>query len=360
MDTTIEKQTAYLHMRIGELFLAYPKETVHMARMISKLIIVPTDAIEYTATDGRRLYMNESYIRQIEDPELFYILSHEMLHIALDHMELGKVLDPGKSNGQLLNICMDLEIESLLKNLKQPVVAEICTCTDFNVPMAKGTVWYWNHFPSNTDTSAQRSTCMVPGAEGDEDLSPIFTDSDIESVLKSFGVTSNTEVMDIKNDIFNSSIIVRILKMVRNHRYTEYNKRWQSPRDQAFFGRRQSKIRKTKYAVYVDISGSMLTYYKYFNSFITQMSKNDVVYAGMFNTELFDYNPTVFNGGTDIQCVVNDAKARDVVPIIFTDGYYNTVELDPRTVFVLTADHDKHQTYTQNKYVLKLTKKGLK
>ncbi|QFJ53428.1 DUF2201 family putative metallopeptidase [Pseudobutyrivibrio xylanivorans] len=46
-----------------------------------------SEDIETASTDGKRIYLNPDFLNSITDSELEYVLSHELLHIVLKHLE---------------------------------------------------------------------------------------------------------------------------------------------------------------------------------------------------------------------------------------------------------------------------------
>ena len=148
--------------------------------------------------------------------------------------------------------------------------------------------------------------------------------------------------------------------MVKKRQDEKYSRQTQSRANKKLFGRTRVKIRPQKFAVYVDISGSMSTYWKYFDSFVSQMDAQDVSYKGMFNTRLYDYDPQAFGGGTSMKEVAKHAKDNGYTPIVFTDGEYEAVDMPKDTIYVLIDDYWQGRDYGKNVYKLHKTKHGLK
>lgn len=59
------------------------------------------------ATDGKRIYFGTEFLKQLSDSEIDFIMMHEILHVALDHISRGKDLDQ-----HLFNIACDIVINS--------------------------------------------------------------------------------------------------------------------------------------------------------------------------------------------------------------------------------------------------------
>lgn len=57
-------------------------------QLATRLVIVDaSDTIPTAATDGRRFMFNREFINKLNDPELEFLVGHEVLHCVYDHME---------------------------------------------------------------------------------------------------------------------------------------------------------------------------------------------------------------------------------------------------------------------------------
>lgn len=65
------------------------------------------DSIETAATDGDRIYFAPSFLDDISDKELIFILMHEIMHVALRH-----VFRTGERDNLLFNIACDIVVNS--------------------------------------------------------------------------------------------------------------------------------------------------------------------------------------------------------------------------------------------------------
>ena len=347
---------------------------------LSKLNIVADTRIDTMSTDGFTIRVNEDFIGTLTDKQLVAILEHEVLHVVLKHMDLFTVIDPFQKNKTKFNMAADLEINSHIANLPEGVIYP----SDYGFEDGKGTVWYYQNLKDSDVQQQQDRENQDFGTSGSPDDSSsdgepssnvggveprnvnevgtdtALSDADIVNVGKAYSLTGNNSVQEIINDNFNNSIIERLLKMVRKRQNKTYTRQLQSRSDRQLFGRTSTQLRPNRFAVYVDMSGSMAHYWKYFDSFIRQLEKKDARYVGMFNTDLYDYDPKNFGGGTDIKCVASHAFENDYTPIVFTDGEYREVKMPKNTIYVLTEKYHKNNNYGKNVYVLKQTKYGLK
>ena len=73
-------------------------------------------ACETASTDGTTIYFGADFLQTLSDPELDFIMMHEILHVALGHIRRGKDLDRER-----FNIACDIVINSniLLANQMQ-------------------------------------------------------------------------------------------------------------------------------------------------------------------------------------------------------------------------------------------------
>lgn len=55
--------------------------------LLMYLKITLSEDIDTASTDGKRIYLNLNFLNSISDTELEYVLSHELLHIVLKHLE---------------------------------------------------------------------------------------------------------------------------------------------------------------------------------------------------------------------------------------------------------------------------------
>ena len=89
-----------------DLLLSQP----FFGQLCLNLIVEPCNSIETAATDGKTLYYNEKFFSSLTDKQLVFLLIHETMHVALNHMTR-------KSSRQHehWNKACDYAIHSLLK-----------------------------------------------------------------------------------------------------------------------------------------------------------------------------------------------------------------------------------------------------
>jgi len=61
------------------------------------------------ATDGRNFYFNRDFVNSLDDPELDFLVGHEVLHMVFDHMGAR-----GDRNHQIYNMACDFNINMTL------------------------------------------------------------------------------------------------------------------------------------------------------------------------------------------------------------------------------------------------------
>src|SRR5690554_333538 len=68
--------------------------------LMTRLPVVKTESEHITtmATDGRKIYYNESFVDSLSDDEILFVLAHEILHNILDHFVRSEDRDPNYWN----------------------------------------------------------------------------------------------------------------------------------------------------------------------------------------------------------------------------------------------------------------------
>jgi len=83
--------------------------------LISRLYLIQNNSIPTAATDGRKIYYNESFIDNLSLDETIGLLAHEVLHVVMLHMIRRNDRDFRK-----WNIACDFAINQLLSNFQLP------------------------------------------------------------------------------------------------------------------------------------------------------------------------------------------------------------------------------------------------
>jgi predicted metal-dependent peptidase len=373
MDYSQQEKDDMVRARVMQVTLSSKK--YGFRRVLAKLDVKHSDYNRYAWTDGISLGMNYDTVITLSDDAVMTILEHEVMHVAMRHPQLMRRLDPMAICGQRFNIAADLEVNGYVDQAQAKGLG-LYRAQDYGFQVGKGTEWYFTNLPEDEKDDGDGKGDGDGQGEGDQKddiggVLPIPTDpktgepeeshiteQDIEQACKDAGASPNNEVKDYDNDIFNKGVIEKLLRMIRKRQFQSYTNKRQSRADRQLFGRSVTKTRQKEFAVYVDMSGSMYTYWKYFDSFINQLSKKDASYVGAFNTRLCNYTSGMeFGGGTDIQCIADHAKKNNYIPIVFTDGEYSDVSMPKESVYVLTEDYWDNREYP-NKYVMKNSKKG--
>ena len=75
-----------------------------------------SEEIDTAATDGRCIYFNEKFMEDLTIEETEFIILHETMHVALNHMERGK-----DKNQFLYNVAADIVINSCILKMYQDI-----------------------------------------------------------------------------------------------------------------------------------------------------------------------------------------------------------------------------------------------
>ena len=96
-------------LKIAKITLMMQKNTVFYTTILFSLKQAITDEIPTACTNGRDLLINPTFFTDLTANERLTLLSHEVLHVALDHMHRI-----GNRNPQLWNIAADYVINGSL------------------------------------------------------------------------------------------------------------------------------------------------------------------------------------------------------------------------------------------------------
>ncbi|MBE5758334.1 MAG: hypothetical protein E7345_05395 [Clostridiales bacterium] len=110
-------------------YLDYVKETNHnilkngvlrkfpyLGTTIFNTKFVPSEKVQTAATDGVVVYYSENYLENLSYDEKIFLFSHELMHIAFNHLLRRKDKDP-----KLWNIATDAVINQILKSENLPL-----------------------------------------------------------------------------------------------------------------------------------------------------------------------------------------------------------------------------------------------
>lgn len=81
------------------------------------LPIVPNDKIGTAATDGHQVIYSPKFFRTLTDEQKQFVLAHEVMHVAFNHILRSKGRDP-----RLWNIATDSVINQILKKEELPLI----------------------------------------------------------------------------------------------------------------------------------------------------------------------------------------------------------------------------------------------
>ncbi len=100
----------------------------HLGVTMSGLRIETTDSIPTACTDGSTVYYSPKFFERLTYDQQVFVMAHEILHVAFDHIWRSKDKEP-----QLWNIATDAVINQILQDEDLPIIAG---CVD--MPEAKG------------------------------------------------------------------------------------------------------------------------------------------------------------------------------------------------------------------------------
>lgn len=83
------------------------------SELVDKLQPIYTWEVKTQATDGTRLFINPEFTSKLSIQEKIFVLAHEVMHNALDHLGRAQFLG---HDLELSNIAGDYEINALLAN----------------------------------------------------------------------------------------------------------------------------------------------------------------------------------------------------------------------------------------------------
>ena len=79
--------------------------------IISNVTFNETKGVDTAATDGEVIVYNEDFMNTLQVNEQIFVLSHEVMHIAFNHIKRGN-----NKNHELWNIATDAVINAFLEN----------------------------------------------------------------------------------------------------------------------------------------------------------------------------------------------------------------------------------------------------
>ncbi len=79
--------------------------------MATRLVLKETPGLPTAATDGRHLYYNADFINQLDVKQVEFLICHEVLHVAFEHM-----LRRGDRDPQGWNVAADYAINQIIIN----------------------------------------------------------------------------------------------------------------------------------------------------------------------------------------------------------------------------------------------------
>lgn len=329
----------------------------------TRIDFVLTYKIPTAATDGRTIYYNPNFFKDLNKGEIVFVIGHEILHIVYDH-----VFRRGNKNTLIWNMAIDYIVNYTLVKNKIGIIPENALFDEKYSDEYTSEELYEILLRDNVKIVSNMLDVHLDGPEdtGDEKgegninvekLGSGINKEEIENIRKEiksiiFGLRSSmvdatnipkgiarvidklsTPVIDWKNVLFNfikSSIKVDYDFRKPNSMSWVYNVVMPN----------FSTGEKISAHVFIDSSGSITdeqladflgeikNMAETFDDFYISVSSFD---TKVYNTQEYDPNniseiskyKAMGGGGTDFDCIFNYLKEKNIVPnslIIFTDG----------------------------------------
>ena len=97
-----------LYQKIEKAKIKCIQKDVHLAKLLNHWQVEITDH-DTAATDGKKIYFGEAFLKELNTDEILFVLLHELLHILLNHLPRRLGRDHKK-----FNIACDIVVNDLL------------------------------------------------------------------------------------------------------------------------------------------------------------------------------------------------------------------------------------------------------
>lgn len=97
-----------LYQKIEKAKIKCIQKDPHLAKLLNHWQVDITNH-STAATDGKRIYFGEAFLKELNTDEILFVLLHELLHILLNHLPRRLGRDPKK-----FNIACDIVVNDLL------------------------------------------------------------------------------------------------------------------------------------------------------------------------------------------------------------------------------------------------------
>ena len=99
------------HFDLNKIIVRFKIKYPRFEYIVDTLPIELDDSISTACTDGEKLYFNKEFMETLDDEQQLFTFSHEVLHVALNHID--RCLD---KNMYYWNIATDAVINDYLRN----------------------------------------------------------------------------------------------------------------------------------------------------------------------------------------------------------------------------------------------------
>lgn len=342
MDTNVKDIIGYAKVRLFN-----KSDMIFTASLCSMLEVVLDEKIAYGATDGKYLYINPTTFVNLTNDEQVFLLAHETLHVAYQHMIRKEDRDH-----QLFNIACDYVINLELVNQ--------------GFQMIKGGLLDYQYKDMSSeevyDSLLSEGLPPPPNSLGEDILDNELSESDIQEITCNIiqavhQAERSNQYGSVPDDVkrfmdnlhkpkVNWKVVLK--RFMLNAGKTDYT--WSKPRkrllNQGMYLPSINSHGLTKVTFAIDTSGSVDN--EMFTQFITEVHhvfkqlNPDSIDLMLFDTKV-KLHQTIKSitelkqvelvgcGGTCLEDTLTKFKKTDSkVLIVITDGYFNTNLINPR------------------------------
>lgn len=342
-----------------------------LGTIVSKLSFVENDSINTACTDGFNVFYNVNFMNSLQTEEQTFILSHECLHVAFDHLRRKK-----DKNDNLWNIATDAVINQILyySGLPMPDGA-------INMPIAKNLsaeqMYEW--LKINRPDLQKDKKIVIDKDNNIFDESKIGNHSKWDDVVNKLVEMGDFNILQGNGNINEQDIIrqnkAKIQEILQNIKAKNGSTlgsgvnelvvtkgtsksviNWEkellkeTQKDVVMWSYRRANQRnnwcarqetlvrfeKSRVEVILDTSGSVnLNMIKTFIKQVKHIYKNADLKVGCFNSKFYEFKDILnqsdienlnlnIGGGTSfVACVNGFSKDESVSKVVFTDGEFD-------------------------------------
>lgn len=341
--------------------------------LASRLRLVNCDDwCETAATDGNILYYNARFINKLRTNELTFLIAHEVLHVAYDHM--NRV---GDRDSKIFNIANDYAVNAdLVRHKIGELITTVPALYDQKYDKMSSEEIYDDLMKNATKINMDELLDMLldEHLNGNQDVSsqgddsdgkksknrPVLSKAERDRISKEIkqAVIAASQMKDAGNipsnlkrmiDAFlNPTLDWRDLIQLNINSTVKYDYSWSKPSRKGWHidGILPSSMpdERIEIDVAIDTSGSISQ--KQLDIFLSEVKSimdtftdyevnvfsfdtsvhNDIKYTSDGDSDITEYVP-IGGGGTNFHAIFDHLKKNDRIPkmlIVFTDGYPNS------------------------------------